>query len=65
MNVLMAYLNKNINVPLTCEDVSKKVKMSIVTVRHYFRHLVDKGILEYEYDYSTGGRPQAIYTYKK
>ena len=65
MNVLMAYLNKNINVPLTCEDVSKKVKMSIVTVRHYFRHLVDKGILEYEYDYSTGGRPQAVYVYKK
>lgn len=65
MNVLMAYLNKNVNTPLTCEMVSKKVKMSIVTVRHYFRHLVDKGILEYEYDYSTGGRPETIYLYKK
>ena len=65
MNILMAYLNKNVNVPLTCEEVSKKVKMSIVTVRHYFRHLVDKGILEYEYDYLTGGRPETIYTYKK
>ena len=65
MNVLMSFLNKNVNVPLTCEEVSKKVKMSIVTVRHYFRHLVDKGILEYEYDYSTGGRPETIYIYKK
>ena len=65
MNVLMSYLNKNVNVPLTCEEVSKKVKMSIVTVRHYFRHLVDKGILDYEYDYSTGGRPETIYVYKK
>ena len=65
MNILMNYLNKNINQPLTAEEVSKKVKVSIVTVRHYFRYLVDKGILEYEYDYSTGGRPQTIYNYKK
>ena len=65
MNILMNYLNKNINQPLTAEEVSKKVKVSIVTVRHYFRYLVEKGILEYEYDYSTGGRPQTIYTYKK
>ena len=65
MNILMNFLNKNINTPITAEEVSKKVKVSIVTVRHYFRYLVDKGILEYEYDYSTGGRPQTIYTYKK
>jgi response regulator of citrate/malate metabolism len=61
---LTNYLKENANKEVTCEDITKFLPLSIVTVRHYLKYLVDEDYVETRIDYDTGGRPRVIYTYK-
>ena len=45
----------------TCESLARFSGFSRVTVRHYLNYLVDAGRATCRVDYSTGGRPRAVY----
>ena len=44
-------------------DIAKNVSLSRVTLRRYMNYLIDKNSVIGGVDYSTGGRPSAVYTY--
>ena len=46
---------------LTCEEISRHVGLSRITVRRYLNHLVESGRAESLVDYRTGGRPGVKY----
>ena len=48
---------------LSIEDIAKNVSLSRVTLRRYMNYLIDKNSVIGGVDYSTGGRPSAVYTY--
>ena len=50
-------------VTLEIEDIAKNVSLSRVTLRRYMNYLIDKNSVIGGVDYSTGGRPSAVYTY--
>lgn len=41
--------------------ISKKLGISIVTIRHYLNYLVQKKVLEETINYETGGHPSVLY----
>ncbi len=61
---LTNYLKDRANKEVTCEEITRALPLSIVTVRHYLKYLVDEDYVETRIDYDTGGRPRVIYTYK-
>ena len=48
---------------LSIEDIAKNVSLSRVTLRRYMNYLIDKNSVIGGVDYSTAGRPSAVYTY--
>ena len=63
------FVDKGIH-PVTLEiicsflrDIAKNVSLSRVTLRRYMNYLIDKNSVIGGVDYSTGGRPSAVYTY--
>ncbi|HHY34869.1 MAG TPA: GAF domain-containing protein [Firmicutes bacterium] len=47
--------------PISCEDVSKGVSVSVVTARRYLSYLHDSGAIERHVSYSGVGRPTYLY----
>lgn len=45
----------------TVDMISDKLKISIVTIRHYMNYLVEKRIVMEDINYETGGRPSMLY----
>lgn len=45
----------------TVDMIADKLKISIVTIRHYMNYLVEKGIVSEDVNYETGGRPCMLY----
>lgn len=45
----------------TVDMIADKLKISIVTIRHYMNYLVEKRIVMEDINYETGGRPSMLY----
>lgn len=45
----------------TVDMIADKLKISIVTIRHYMNYLVEKRIVSEDINYETGGRPSMLY----
>lgn len=45
----------------TVDMIADKLKISIVTIRHYMNYLVEKRIIMEDINYETGGRPSMLY----
>lgn len=45
----------------TADMIADKLKISIVTIRHYMNYLVQKKIIAEDINYETGGRPCMLY----
>ncbi|MCI7398080.1 MAG: response regulator [Spirochaetia bacterium] len=45
----------------TVDMIADKLKISIVTIRHYMNYLVEKRIVIEDINYETGGRPSMLY----
>ena len=45
----------------TVDMIADKLKISIVTIRHYMNYLVEKRIVREDINYETGGRPSMLY----
>lgn len=60
LNLMKQYFEENSGWQ-SCDMICEKLKISIVTVRHYLTYMVkEKQILE-SVNYSTGGRPSMLY----
>ena len=45
----------------TVDMIADKLKISIVTIRHYMNYFVEKRIVSEDINYETGGRPSMLY----
>ena len=63
LEIICAFLREHKSEKLSIEDISKNVSLSRVTLRRYMKYLMDKNSVIGGVDYSTGGRPSAVYTY--
>ena len=41
--------------------IAEKLGISLVTARHYMNYLEEKGIIQADINYGTGGRPSVLY----
>ena len=60
---ICSFLREHKSEKLSIEDIAKNVSLSRVTLRRYMNYLIDKNSVIGGVDYSTGGRPSAVYTY--
>ena len=65
LEMVLEFLEQNVNKPLTSEYISDNVGLSRVTIRRYMNYLLERGELDSSVNYTTGGRPSITYTYKK
>lgn len=63
LEIICAFLREHKSEKLSIEDIAKNVSLSRVTLRRYMNYLIDKNSVIGGVDYSTGGRPSAVYTY--
>ena len=63
LEIICTFLRDHKSEKLSIEDISKNVSLSRVTLRRYMNYLIDKNSVIGGVDYSTGGRPSAVYTY--
>ena len=63
LEIICAFLREHKTEKLSIEDISRNVSLSRVTLRRYMNYLIDKNSVIGGVDYSTGGRPSAVYTY--
>ena len=63
LEIICSFLREHRNEKLSIEDIAKNVSLSRVTLRRYMNYLIDKNSVIGGVDYSTGGRPSAVYTY--
>ena len=61
MDLVLGCLREHTDEHLTCEEISRHVGLSRITVRRYLNHLVESGRAESLVDYRTGGRPGVKY----
>ena len=63
LEIICSFLREHRSEKLSIEDIAKNVSLSRVTLRRYMNYLIDKNSVIGGVDYSTGGRPSAVYTY--
>ena len=63
LEIICSFLREHKSEKLSIEDIAKNVSLSRVTLRRYMNYLIDKNSVIGGVDYSTGGRPSAVYTY--
>lgn len=63
LELICSFLREHTSEKLSIEDIAKNVSLSRVTLRRYMNYLIDKNQVIGGVDYSTGGRPSAVYTY--
>ena len=63
LEIICTFLREHKSEKLSIEDIAKNVSLSRVTLRRYMNYLIDKNSVIGGVDYSTGGRPSAVYTY--
>ena len=63
LEIVCSFLREHKSEKLSIEDIAKNVSLSRVTLRRYMNYLIDKNSVIGGVDYSTGGRPSAVYTY--
>jgi CitB family two-component system response regulator MalR/two-component system response regulator DctR len=63
LEIICSFLREHRNEKLSIEDIAKNVSLSRVTLRRYMNYLIDKNSVIGGVDYTTGGRPSAVYTY--
>ena len=63
LEIICSFLREHKSEKLSIEDIAKNVSLSRVTLRRYKNYLIDKNSVIGGVDYSTGGRPSAVYTY--
>ncbi len=54
---IQEYLGNNMDCYLSCEEVSRAVSLSRITVRRYMNYLLENQEITSQIDYTTGGRP--------
>lgn len=62
--LLFDHISAHIGRPFTIEELMNEFPLSKVTIRRYLSLFTDEGLIHTEVNYSTGGRPSLIYTYK-
>ena len=63
LEIICSFLREHRSEKLSIEDIAKNVSLSRVTLRRYMNYLIDKNSVIGGVDYTTGGRPSAVYTY--
>lgn len=63
LEIICSFLREHKTEKLSIEDIAQNVSLSRVTLRRYMNYLIDKNSVIGGVDYSTGGRPSAVYTY--
>ena len=63
LEIICSFLREHKSEKLSIEDIAKNVSLSRVTLRRYMNYLIDKNSVIGGVDYTTGGRPSAVYTY--
>ena len=63
LEIICSFLREHKSEKLSIEDIARNVTLSRVTLRRYMNYLIDKNSVIGGVDYSTGGRPSAVYTY--
>ncbi len=63
-DLLFDHISAHPGKPFTIEELMNEFTLSKVTIRRYLSLFTDEGLIHTEVNYSTGGRPSLIYTYK-
>lgn len=63
LEIICSFLREHKSEKLSIEDIAQNISLSRVTLRRYMNYLIDKNSVIGGVDYSTGGRPSAVYTY--
>lgn len=61
MQTIIEHLKDNKNEWLTGDEIAEKVGLTGVTVRRYMSHLSQSGMVIFDINYETGGRPCMLY----
>lgn len=61
LDLVLECLKKHSDKHLTCDEMSRLIGLSRITVRRYLNYLVEGGRVESRIDYRTGGRPGIEY----
>lgn len=62
LTTILEYFNKN-HEWQTVDMIAEKLKISIVTIRHYMNYLVQEKKIKEDINYETGGRPCMLYKF--
>ena len=63
LEIICTFLRDHKSEKLSIEDIAKNVPLYRVNLRRSMNYLIDKNSVIGGVDYSTGGRPSAVYTY--
>jgi len=65
LQIILNELKKEPEKWTTGDELAERVGLTGVTVRRYLNHLSEKGMIIFDVDYQTGGRPCMRYRFKK